>query len=52
MPDTDMNVMVKILTEQSKAMIGMMKTQSDENIFKVLPTLIKGQLNYSNKVQK
>ena len=31
MPDNDMTVMVKTLTDQSKAMIKMMKTESDKN---------------------
>ena len=35
MPDKDITVMVKTLTEQNKAMIEMMKTQSDKSLAEI-----------------
>ena len=49
MSDKDMAVMVKTLTKQNKAMIKMMKTQSDKN---EIPGLLKVQQKHSKKVHK
>ena len=52
MPDKDIAEMVKISIKQSKAMIEIIKIQSDKMKFQVLPTWLKDHLKYRNKVQK
>ena len=46
--------MMKVLIEQNKAMTEMMINQSKKKKmkFQVLPTWLKDQLKYSNKVRK
>ena len=44
--------MMKALIEQNKAMMEMMKDQSEKMDLQVLPTWLKDQLKHKNKAQK
>ena len=52
MPDKDNAVLVKTVIKQNKAMLEMMKTQSDKSEFPGPSILAGRQLEYSNKVKK